>query len=60
MKIGLSGHFPTCIVLKDSFSQKHLTQALNSSFTSNYEQEKFVNKLMVVLWYVVDACDNIY
>ena len=58
-KIGLSDHFPTCIVMKGSFGKKHSHTTIRYRTYKNFDQAKLLEDLHQVPWSTIDLFDNI-
>ena len=47
-KVGLNDHYPTCIVLKERFGNKHSHTCMNYRSFRNFDQRDFLNDLQYV------------
>ncbi|CAB3996029.1 Hypothetical predicted protein [Paramuricea clavata] len=58
-KIGLSDHYPTCTVFKDSFGRKHSHNTIRYRCYKNFDEEIFCKDLAQIPWDIIDVFDDV-
>ncbi len=58
-KIGLSDHYPTCVVFKENFGSKHRHTSIKYRSFKNFDQDKFFNDLNRCPWDSIEETNDI-
>ena len=58
-KIGISDHFPTIAVFKDSFGNKQTHTSIKYRCYKNFDDDKFLNDLENAPWEEIESIENV-
>ena len=58
-KLGLSDHYPTCIVMKDGFGTKHCHTSIKYRSFKNFEEKQFLEDLNRCKWSSINENNKI-
>jgi hypothetical protein len=58
-KIGLSDHYPTCVVFKENFGSKYRHTSIKYRSFKNFDQDKFFNDLNRCPWDSIEETNDI-
>ena len=58
-KIGLSDHYPTCVVFKNNFGTKRCHSTIKYRSFKNFDQKQFLDDLNQCPWNSINSTENI-